>query len=184
MTATTFPARLHDFSPVFDTEEASRGKFLEQEMLERPVHRDKNGIRLLETKKPEPLIVTHKHPVVRGYASDDPRSRGVSFSCAEWRDAYQSNVSEMRATSPGYRYTVTNKGKKPTAKEVATFTETIERINQSVRTEFEEQIKKLEDLNDYVGAADTARIAEAEHWHEVSKRISAEPGWTYERQRI
>ena len=51
-------------------------------------------------------IATHNHPAL-GFAHGEPRSTGVSFSAADISVACHYNLGEMRAVSPGYRFSMT-----------------------------------------------------------------------------
>lgn len=56
--------------------------------------------------KMEGTVLTHNHPVPRGYPRDHPSQKGVSFSYADIYIGCRGRAAEVRAVSPGYDHSM------------------------------------------------------------------------------
>ena len=130
----------------------------------------------------QPFVFTHNHPAGYDQPVTDARSAGSSFSPQDWDMAASINVSEMRAISRSYVYSV----KRPpggwpdpkTSTYYSTVQGTVARIDAEVR------IENYAKINAAATDADRNRAiaeAEANHWHQVAERAAEQLDAEYER---
>lgn len=120
-------------------------------------------------------ILTHNHPNGRKYPKSDPRHQGNSFSSADLHFSCLASLTEMRAVTPVWDYSI-----KPPAGgwNLAYWRNTLEptfrKHEAEVRLEFGRKILSKEL---------SIPKAEANHWHEIWKRVSKELGLNYTRKK-
>ena len=117
-------------------------------------------------------IFTHNHPLGWDYAADDPRRAGSSFSPDDILLASKTNLHELRAVSPMYRFSLRPSGEGwPSADAIA-------RAYDLVELRWQQRF--LASIRD--GTMNIFQ-ADAEHFHETWEEVAQLLGLIYIRER-
>lgn len=120
-------------------------------------------------------VFTHNHPD-QGFPPGDPRSSGASFSIADIAIASAFEVSEMRAVSPGYRFSMKppKEGWNP------------EFLAQKIAPSYQKNFRKTYYKNLALVATGVKDYREATRnvYHETWEKVAKETGMKYERTEI
>ena len=121
-------------------------------------------------------VVTHNHPSAIGQTGI--RAIGNSFSLADLDAAVRYNISEIRAVTPTYTFSM----KRP-EKGWGVSTEMLKKVyeaeNWRLRTENNEYIKAAPNRKDWERRVERCNVS---HYHELSSRIAERFGWTYSKK--
>lgn len=148
---------------------------------------DRNGRKLLEKhgqsrlvaftaeecRNMKDAIMTHNHPSGWAYPEKSIMRIGNSFSAEDILMAIGNNVSETRAVTPNYTFSL----KRPangwgiSVKEVR---KEIDRLNEAIREDYQSRIDK--------GIATINQVM-ITHWHRLCREISQKYGWIYSKEK-
>jgi len=132
-------------------------------------------------------VVTHNHPAGWEFEKDNPESAGNGYSKPDIRVAVKFGVAEMRVVSPGYRYSlVLNNQNHAFGMSNSEYLDevvnpAIASVDRQVRKEFQKRVNDAYSDGGKSAAEKVISQVNADHAHEVTKRLAEKLGWTYKR---